>query len=94
MQKAAGGRTTTTSEEGKIQRGVNKLDVILMVHDGGDFNDNDDANKRDDDEKYVFNRCNNTSNQKLLLSNMNDEESRHVGQGSKLTRMGAATIEY
>ena len=92
--KAAGGRTTTTSEEGEIQGGINKFDIILMVYDSGDFDDDDDANKRDDDGKYVFNRCNNTSNQQLLLSDMNDGESRHGGQGSKIKIMGAATMEY
>ena len=91
--KAVGGGTTATSEEGEIQSGINKLDVILMVHDSGDFND-DDANKRDDDGKYVFSRCNNTSNQQLLRSDMNDWESRRIGQGSKIKIMGAATMEY
>jgi hypothetical protein len=59
-----------------------------MVHDSGDFNDDNDANIRDHSGKYVFTKCNNTSKKQLLPCDMNDGESRHVGKGSKIKIMG------
>jgi hypothetical protein len=92
VEAAAEEGTTTTSEDDEIVGGINKLDIILMIHDLND--DNDDATKRNNDEKYVFEKCSNTSNQQFLLGDMNDAQSRHLVQGSKIKIMGAVTMEY